>query len=339
MGHDLKLGLGLGYWAKQPDDATEAVLAAEEVGFDSVWAGEAYGSDALTPLTWYAARTTRIKIGTSIIQLDARTPANAAMAAMTLDALSQGRLMLGLGVSGPQIVEGWYGRPFPKPLARTREYVEIMRRIWDREEPLTHEGEFFPLPHPGGAGLGKPLRLITEPFRPRVPVYLGAQGPKNVALAVEIGDGWLPAFVHVDKFQEMYGDALVDRRPDLDIVASVNTFVDDDLKAAFRRAKEPLAWYVGGMGAKGANFHYDAVTRAGFGQEAERIQELFLAGRRDEAVDAVPDELVDGTSLIGSPKRIKERLERWQRSEVDTVVMMGLRDTADIRALAKEIDL
>lgn len=339
MGHGLKIGLGLGYWGKRPHDATDVVLAAEDAGFDSVWAGEAYGSDALTPLTWYAARTRRIRIGSSIIQLDARTPANAAMTAMTLDALSEGRLMLGIGVSGPQIVEGWYGRPFPRPLARTREYVEVMRRIWDREEPVTHEGDFFPLPHPGGTGLGKPLRLITEPFRPRVPVYLGAQGPKNVALALEIGDGWLPAFVHVDMFEEMYGAALAERRPDFDVVAQVNTFVDHDLRAAFRRAKEPLAWYVGGMGAKGANFHFDAVTRAGFGEAAHRIQELFLAGRRDEAVDAVPDELVDGTSLIGPPGRIRQRLERWESSGVDTVVMMGLRDADEVTSVAKEVDL
>lgn len=336
---NLKIGLGLGYWGKHPEDQTRLVLAAEDCGFDSVWAGEAYGSDALTPLTWYAARTRRIKIGTAIIQLDARTPANTAMAAMTLDALSEGRLMLGIGVSGPQIVEGWYGRPFPRPLARTREYVEVLRRIWEREEPVTHHGEFFPLPHPGGTGLGKPLRMITEPHRPRVPVYLGAQGPKNVALAVEIADGWLPAFVHVDKFEDMYGDLLLERRPGFDIVAQVNTFVDDDVRAAFRRAKEPLAWYVGGMGAKGANFHFDAVARAGFGDAAERIQELFLAGRRDEAVDAVPDELVDGTSLIGPPKRIRERLERWRSSGVGTVVLMGVRDAAEVAALAKEIDL
>jgi F420-dependent oxidoreductase-like protein len=338
MGGDLKFGLGLGYWQKCPDDATDFVLAAERSGFDSVWVGEAYGSDALTPLTWYAARTTRIKLGTSIIQLDARTPANAAMAAMTLDALSGGRLILGLGVSGPQIVEGWYGRPFPKPLARTREYVEIMRRIWARET-LTHDGEFFPLPYPGGTGLGKPLRLITEPLRSRIPVYLGAQGPKNVALATEIGDGWIPAFVHVDHFDAMYGAAMANRPADFDVVATVNTFVDHDLRAAFRKAKEPLAWYVGGMGARDVNFHFDAVARAGYGDAAQEIQELFLAGRREEAVDAVPDDLVDGTSLIGPPGRIKERLELWRASEVDTVVLMGLRDEGDLTALAKEIEL
>lgn len=339
MTGDLRLGVGLGYWQGEPRDETDTVLAAEALGYDSVWMGEAYGSDALTPLTWYAARTSRIRLGTSIIQLDARTPANAAMAAMTLDALSGGRLVLGLGVSGPQIVEGWYGRPFPKPLARTREYVEVLRAIWARDEPVVHEGEFFPLPFPGGTGLGKPLKLITRPLRSDIPVYLGAQGPKNVRLATEVADGWLPAFVHVEQFDAMYGELLVDAPADFDIVATVNTFVDDDLRRAFRRAKEPLAWYVGGMGAKGANFHFDAVTRAGYGDVAVAVQELFLAGRREEAVEAIPDDLVDGTSLIGPPGRIRERLELWRSSPVGTVVLMELRDEPSLKALAAEVGL
>ncbi|WZH52461.1 MAG: LLM class F420-dependent oxidoreductase [Nocardioides alkalitolerans] len=336
---DLKLGIGLGYWQRRPVDDSAAVVAAESLGYDSVWIGEAYGSDALTPLTWYAARTSRIGLGTSICQIDARTPANAAMAAMTLDALSGGRLRLGLGVSGPQVVEGWYGRPFPRPLARTREYVEVLRAIWARDEPVRHDGEFYPLPHPGGAGLGKPLRLITEPLRPDIPVLLGAQGPKNVDLALEIGDGWIPAFVHVESFTAAYGDVLARARPGFEIAAMVNTFVDDDLGAAFRRAKEPLAWYVGGMGVKGTNFHVDAITRAGYGDVAAEVQELFLAGRREEAVDAIPDELVDGTSLIGPPGRIRERLRLWRDSPVGTVVLMELRDQVAMKALAAEVGL
>ncbi|MFB8387500.1 LLM class F420-dependent oxidoreductase [Microbacterium sp. NPDC055910] len=339
MRDDLKLGLGLGYWGKHPHDATDLVLAAEDLGFDSVWTGEAYGSDAFTPLTWYAARTSRIKLGTSIIQLDARTPANVAMTAMTLDALSQGRLILGIGVSGPQIVEGWYGRPFPKPVSRSREYVALLRRFWDRSQPVTNDGEFFPLPYPGGTGRGKPLRLITEPYRSHIPIYLGAQGPKNVQLSVEIGDGWLPAFTHIDVFEDVYGEAIAGRPEGFDIVATVNTFVDSDVRAAFRRAKAELAWYVGGMGAKGANFHYDAVARAGYADAAEKIQDLFLAGRRDEAIEAVPDDLVDGTALVGSPKRIAERLERWRSSPVRTVVMMGLRTPEEIRAIGTEVGL
>lgn len=339
MSSDLRLGIGLGYWQASPADDTATVQTAEALGYDAVWIGEAYGSDAFTPLTWYAARTSRIGLGTSIIQIDARTPANAAMTAMTLDALSGGRLRLGLGVSGPQIVEGWYGRPFPKPLARTREYVEVLRAIWAREEPLRHEGEFYPLPHPGGTGLGKPLRLITEPLRPDIPIYLGAQGPKNVDLALEVGDGWLPAFVHIDSFEKMYGDVAARARPGFDITATVNTFVDDDLPAAFRRAKKPLAWYVGGMGAKGANFHFDAITRAGYGDVAQDVQDLFLAGRREEAVDAIPDELVDGTSLIGPPGRIRERLQLWRDSPVSSVILMELRDEDALRALAAEVGL
>ncbi|TYL54972.1 LLM class F420-dependent oxidoreductase [Nocardioides sp. BGMRC 2183] len=336
---DLRLGIGLGYWQGSPRDETDTVVAAEALGYHSVWIGEAYGSDALTPLTWYAARTSRIQLGTSILQIDARTPANAAMAAMTLDALSGGRLHLGLGVSGPQIVEGWYGRPFPRPLARTREYVEVLRAIWAREAPVTHAGEFFPLPHPGGTGLGKPLKLITRPLRSDIPIYLGAQGPKNVQLALDAADGWLPAFVHIEQFDAMYGGLLASTPDDFRIVATVNTYVDTDLRAAFRRAKEPLAWYVGGMGARGANFHFDAVSRAGFGDAAEKVQDLFLAGRRDEAVDAIPDELVDGTSLIGPPARIRERLELWRNSPVSEVVLMELRDTAAMEAVAREVGL
>lgn len=339
MTDDLELGLGLGYWQGDPVDQTDLVLAAEALGYDSVWVGEAYGSDALTPLTWYAARTTRIGLGTSIVQLDARTPASTAMAAMTLDALSDGRLRLGLGVSGPQIVEGWYGRPFPRPLARTREYVDVLRAIWARDEPVTHEGTFFPLPYPGGTGLGKPLRLITRPLRSRIPVLLGAQGPANVRLALDAADGWIPAFVHIEQFNAMFGELLAGVRPDFEIVATVNTFVDEDLRAAFDRAKRPLAWYVGGMGAKGANFHFDAVTRAGFGDVAEKVQDLFLAGRREEAVRAIPDELVDGTSLIGPPARIRERLELWRKSPIGTVVLMEVKDETALKAIATEVGL
>lgn len=335
MSTDLKLGIGLGYWQKQPEDATETVLAAERLGFDSIWIGEAYGSDALTPLTWYAARTSRIKLGTSIMQIDARTPANAAMAAMTLDALSGGRLQLGLGVSGPQIVEGWYGRPFPRPLARTREYVEILRMIWSRRAPLTYDGEFFPLPYPGGAKLGKALRLITEPVRSEIPIYLGAQGPKSVTMAIEIGDGWLPAFTHVEKFDAVYGSVISDRPPHFDIAVTVNTFVDDDIRRAFHRAKSDLAFYVGGMGARGANFHFDAVSRAGYEDAARQVQELFLSGRREEAVRAIPDDLVDGTALIGPPARIRERLRLWQQTAVNTVIMLGLRDEHSMAEIAR----
>src|SRR5690606_38640044 len=190
----MKLGLNLGYWQRHADDATESVLAAERLGYDSVWTAEAYGTDAFTPLAWYGARTKRIKLGTGVAQISARPPVTTAMTALTLDHLTGGRLLLGIGVSGPQVVEGWYGRPFPKPLARTREYVEIMRKVWRRDEPVTSPGPHYPLPYPGGTGLGKPLKSITLPLRPRVPLYLGAQGVRNVALAAEIADGWLPLF-------------------------------------------------------------------------------------------------------------------------------------------------
>src|SRR5579875_1701420 len=230
MAEQLKLGLMLGYWGARPDDATESVLAAEACGFDSVWTAEAYGSDAFTPLAWYAARTSRIKLGTGLVQLSARTPAATAMTAATLDALSGGRLTLGLGVSGPQVVEGWYGVPFPKPLARTREYVDVVRSVW-RRDVVRNDGEHYPLPYPGGTGLGKPIKLTLHPVRERVPVLLGAEGPRNVALATEIADGWLPIFYHVERGAAVYADALTGARPGFRVCCPVTVVIDDDVAA------------------------------------------------------------------------------------------------------------
>ncbi|NLT29479.1 MAG: LLM class F420-dependent oxidoreductase [Propionibacterium sp.] len=329
----MKFGVGLGYWQRDPEDRTDMVLAAEDLGFHSVWTAEAYGSDALVPLTWYAARTSRIMLGTAIMQLDARTPAATAMAAMTLDALSGGRLILGLGVSGPQIIEGWYGRPFPKPLARTRDYVAILRDIWARREPVTSDSPHYPLPYPGGTGLGKPLKSITRPLREDIPVFLGAQGPKNTALAFEIADGWISVFSHIDAFAPMYGDLLAERREGFEVTACLNTYVDDDVHAAMRRAKASMAWYVGGMGAAGENYHVNVLRRAGFGDTADRVQELFLAGHREEAIDAIDDDLIDGTALIGPPRRIARQLEPWRATPLSTVILTGLRSAEEVRAL------
>lgn len=320
----MKLGLNLGYWQRTPDDATETVLLAERLGYDSVWTAEAYGSDAFTPLAWYGARTTRIRLGTSVAQLSARTPAATAMTAMTLDHLTGGRLLLGVGASGPQVVEGWYGRPFAQPLARTREYVEIMRRIWRREEPVTAAGPHHPLPLPGG--LGKPLKLITHPLRPEIPVYLGAEGPRNVALSAEIAQGWLPLFTFPTKIHEMYGEALATAPPGFDIAAMVMVLIDDDLTRALDTVKLMLTLYIGGMGARHRNFHADIIGRMGYAEAAARVQDLYLAGRRDEAFRAVPDELADGISLAGPPGRIKERLELWRASPVTSLLVMGPRD-------------
>lgn len=327
----MKLGLNLGYWQRNADDATEVVQTAERLGYDSVWTAEAYGSDAFTPLAWYGARTSRIKLGTSVAQISARTPVATAMTAMTLDHLTGGRLLLGVGASGPQVVEGWYGRPFDKPLARTREYVEIMRKVWRREEPVTSEGPHYPLPLPGG--LGKPLKLITHPLRPEIPVYLGAEGPRNVALSAEIANGWLPLFAFPSKIEEMYGESLAGRPADFDIAAMVMVIISDDVDEALKVVKMMLTLYIGGMGAKQRNFHADIIGRMGFASAAERIQALYLEGRRDEAFAAIPDELADGISLVGPAGRIKERLELWRQSPVTNLLVMGPRDEKSLTTI------
>ena len=334
MTANLQLGLMLGYWTgSEPQDATESVLAAEDCGFHSVWTAEAYGSDAFTPLAWYAARTKRIKLGTGLVQMSARTPAATAMSAATLDALSGGRLTLGLGVSGPQVVEGWYGVPFPQPLARTREYVEIVRKAWTRE-PLTNDGPHYPLPYPGGTGLGKPIKLTIHPVRERIPIFLGAEGPKNVELATEIADGWLPIFFHVDSGPELYREALAQAKDDFEIACPVTVSVNDDLEQALAMVKWSLAFYIGGMGAKDTNFHLNVIGRMGYADAATRVQELFLAGDRVGAMQAVPDEMADGIALCGPLARIKERMELWRASPVKTLLVGGVKDPVHLKALA-----
>jgi F420-dependent oxidoreductase-like protein len=328
--HDLRLGLNVGYWTT-PGDATPLVLAAEQLGYESVWTAESWGSDAFTPLAWYGARTSRIKLGTSVAQLSARTPAATAMAAVTLDHLSGGRLMLGVGVSGPQVVEGWYGVPFAPPLARTREYVDLLRVMWRRQRPARSTGPYYPLPYRPGTGLGKPLMLNIPPLRADIPVYLGAEGPGNVALAAEIADGWLSLFTDPRKIGQVYGDALAAAPPGFDIAATVNVIRTDDLPAALRAAKGMLGYYIGGMGARKRNFHLDVVSRMGYEAAGRRVQELFLDGRRDEAIDAVPDELADAMCLLGPIGRIRERLELWRRSPVTTLLVAGLNSEPDLR--------
>ncbi len=332
MTDQLKLGLNLGYWLT-PGDATQTVLAAERLGYDSIWTSESFGSDALTPLAWYGARTSRIKLGTAVIQLSARTPAATAMAAVTLDHLCGGRLILGVGASGPQVVEGWYGVPFSQPLARTREYVDLLRLMWRRQRPARNTGRHYPLPYRPGTGLGKPLMLNIPPLRDAIPVYLGAEGPKNVALAAEIADGWLPLFTHPEKIGHVYGDAIAAAPPGFDIAAMVNVILADDLSAALRTAKEMIGFYIGGMGARNRNFHLDVVSRMGFGEAGRDVQELYLEGRRDEAISAVPDELADGMCLLGPIGRIRERLELWRKSPVTTLLAMGPTAEPDLRAI------
>jgi F420-dependent oxidoreductase-like protein len=333
MVDELKLGLMLGYWGANPDDATEAVLAAEDVGFDSVWTAEAYGSDAFTPLTWYAARTKRIKLGTGIVQLSARTPAATAMTAATLDALSGGRLTLGLGVSGPQVVEGWYGVPFPKPLERTREYVDILRSVW-RRDVVRNDGPHYPLPFPGGTQLGKSIKLTLHPVRDRIPVLLGAEGPKNVELATQVADGWLPIFYHVERAGSIYEQALSGAPDDFRICCPVTVVVNDDVNAAIEVVKWTLAFYIGGMGAANMNFHLNVIGRMGFADEAAVVQKHFLEGDREAAMRAVPDDLADGIALCGPLDRIRERLDLWRKSPVTTLLVGGVRDPQQMKALA-----
>jgi F420-dependent oxidoreductase-like protein len=331
----MKLGLMVGYWMFGPTDATPLAQEAERLGFDSVWTAEAYGSDAISPLAWIGARTSRIKLGTSIVQISARTPACVAMTAMTLDHLSGGRLILGLGVSGPQVVEGWYGQPFPKPLARMREYVTLLRLMLKREAPVTFEGEHYQLPLRGGSGLGKPLKLITRPLRDHVPIYLGAEGPKNIAMATELCDGWLPLYYSPYR-PEVYAESLRGAKPGFEVACPVTVNVNDDLATALLPVKYMLAFYIGGMGAKKQNFHANLVRRMGYGDAVDRIQDLFVAGHRDEAAAAVPDAFADEISLVGPKERIRERLEVWKQSPV-TALLAGTGDVTALRVLADAV--
>src|SRR5947207_13216919 len=335
MTDDLKLGLTLGYWAAQPPPGwVDLALEAERLGFDSVWTAEAYGSDVFTPLAWIGAQTSRIKLGTGITQLSARTPASVAMTAATLDHLSGGRLVLGLGVSGPQVVEGWYGQPFGKPLARTREYVEVIRKILRREEPVTLDGEHYPLPYggPGSVGLGKPLKLTVHPLRSDVPILLGAEGPKNVQLATEIADGWLPIFFSPYR-PDVDARALANAPDGFEIACPVTVVLADDVAAGLMMVKWYLAFYIGGMGAKDENFHLNVIGRMGFADEAASVQTLFMEGRREDAANAVPDELADELSLVGPAERIAERLEPWLKSPVTTLIA-GTQDPVALKVLA-----
>lgn len=319
----MKLGLIWGYWGQlPPPNLIETTKLAEDLGFDSVWTAEAWGSDAFTPLAYLAGHTSRIKLGTSVVQIAARTPTATAMHAITLDHLSNGRLILGLGASGPQVVEGWYGRPYPKPLARTREYVEIIRRVLAREEPLNFDGEYYQHPYhgPDAMGLGKSLKSITHPLRREIPIYLGAEGPKNVTMTAEIADGWIPLYYSPYR-QEVYADQLAGAPEGFEIPAMGNINICDDVAAGLLPVKMMLGFYIGGMGAKGKNFHTDLMARMGYEAEAHAIQDLFFQGKRDEAIAMVPDAFADEISLVGPVGRIKERLEAWKNSPVTTLTM------------------
>lgn len=339
----MKLGVVIDNWRLgPPEGAVKALAAAEELGFDSVWTNEAYGPDALTPLAWWGAQTTRLKLGTAIVQMSARTPAATAMAAMTLDHLSGGRLLLGLGASGPQVVEGWYGVPFSKPLARTREYFEIVRAIIARDKPVAYAGEQYTLPYPGGAGLGKPLKSTLHPLRTEIPLFLAAEGPKNVALAAEIADGWLP-FFYAPRHDQHYRAALAEgfARPgarhtqdDFEVALPVPIIVDADVERAANWVRPLMALYIGGMGARGQNFHFNVFARMGYEDVALRVQDLYLSGRKNEAMAAIPTALVEEVALIGSLDKIRAELPMWRDSLVTTMLVRGpvplLRQVAEL---------
>ena len=320
----MKLGLNLGYAPPGTNPAELVPLAqeAERLGYDSVWAAEAWGTDAVTVLAWIAALTSRIKVGSAIMQIPGRSPANTAMTAATLDLMSGGRFLLGLGTSGPQVVEGWHGDAWGKPLGKTREYIEIVRAAL-RREVVSHQGEHYRIPYdgPGATGLGKPLKMMLRPLRADIPIYLAAIGPRNVALAFEIADGWLPIFVAPERFAGAFGDHVATARPGFEIAATASVLVGDDVQALRDSLKPYLALYVGGMGAKGKNFYNTLMCRYGWEAEAARIQELYLAGHQREAIAAVPDELVDAVALVGPKERIADRLAAWRETPVTTLVV------------------
>jgi len=340
---DLKLAL---FAAPHTKEHVEIVREAERLGYDSIWGGENYGTDAFTPMGWWAAQTTPIKLCTIVAIVDARTPAATAMAAMTLDQLSGGRYTLGLGVSGPAVVEGFFGRPFSKPLSRTREYVEVIRRIMAREEPVSFAGDYYQLPYtgPNATGLGKPLKTILHPVRPQQPIFIAAEGPKNVAMTAEIADGWTAFYIspHSDSFYRARLEEGFAKRPggrpaDFEVVGQIHFAVGDDVETAADPVRQQIAFMVGGMGAPGTNFHYDAMARVGFEAECARIHKLWAEGDRKAAAAAVPLKMVESVALVGPFDKIRSDLADWRATCVTTLLPMvtGVPvDVAFVRRLA-----
>jgi F420-dependent oxidoreductase-like protein len=328
----MKLGINLGYWGIGPqgDDAVAIVKEAEAAGYDSVWAAESYGSDVVSVLAWLAPQTETIKLGAAIMQVPARPPAAAAMAGVTIDALSGGRFIFGFGPSGPQVSEGWYGVPYAKPWGRTREYIEVVRDIVAREGRLEHSGEHYTLPLTEGEGVtgqGKALKLNVHPVRNDIPIFVGAIGRKSVEMAAEICDGWIPIFSSPDAFMDTWGEHLEigfekggRTREDLEISPTVQVAIGGDLDSARAVVKGGLLLYLGGMGSRKTNFYVDLTHRFGFGEVADEVQGLFLDGKRDEAYAAIPDELVDATSLVGTEEQVAERVEKFRSVGVDRLI-------------------
>jgi len=327
----MRIAVSAGYWgAGPPPGAADLFAAAERAGADQIWTAEAYGSDAWTPLAWWGSRTSRIRLGTAVSQLSARPPVTLAMTAMTMDHLTQGRVLLGIGTSNPQVVEGWYGQPYPRPLERTREYIDIVRKVIARQEPVSYHGRHYQIPLPaesGGTGLGKPLRSILHPYRTEIPIYLGAEGPRNVALAAEIADGWNTIFFS-PAMNDFYAAALADgfARPGarhtpetFDVVGGPLAIIDDDdLERAADFVRPTLALYIGGMGARGVNYHHEVFVRMGYEAEAKKIQDFYLAGDRKSAIAAVPAALVEDVALIGPWAKITDEIQRWKQTVLTT---------------------
>ncbi len=345
----MKLGILLGYSGKHIDIPIDLIRKAEAMGYDSVWTAEAYGNDAVTAATWVLAQTTRIRVGTAIMQMPARTPAMCAMTAMSLDQLSGGRFIVGLGASGPQVVEGWHGVPYGKPVTRTREYVQIMRKIMAREGPVEFQGEVYQLPNTsaGTTGLGKPLKSILE-GNPNIPIYTASITPAGLRCAGEVADGVFPVWMDPNKFS-ILGDHIQKgfdsagggkSLKNFDVAPFVSVAVNDDLDAAYDSLRPWLALYIGGMGAKGKNFYNDYATRAGYGDVAERIQDLYLSGKKAEAEALVPNQLLDEVALVGPRERVIERLADWKaagkRGEVGTM-LLGVHDPSVLELFAKEM--
>ena len=327
----MKLAIGIGYSGGRVELPIDMVQRAEQLGYDSVWSAEAYGSDAVTPLAYLAAKTSRIKLGTGILQIPARTPAMCAMTMSTLDALSGGRVLVGLGMSGPQVIEGWHGVSYGRPAARIREYVEILHKIWDRREPVAFDGKVYRLPYQGddASGLGKPLKSILHSRR--LPVYLATMKPLSIRITAELADGWLPIWFSPYRMSMFTADlekgfARAGNGKSLDtfdVVAGCTVVIGDDVAACLAQLKPTLALYVGGMGAKGRNFHNEMVSKYGYADVAVEIQDLYLAGRKQDATALVPDELCDEISLCGPPARIRERFGAWRQAGVKTMMVQS----------------
>ncbi len=334
----MQLGYAMGYAppGTNPTELIDLAREAESLGYESAWAAEAWGTDVVSVLGWLGGTTTTIRLGAGIMQIPARTPAMTAMTAATLDLMSGGRMLLGLGTSGPQVAEGWHGQAFGKPLGRTREYVEIVRAAI-RRDLVEHRGEHYAIPYDAAdaTGLGKPLKMMMRPLREEIPIYLAAIGPKNVALACEIADGWLPVWISPERLQHVFGEALATAKPGFDVAAfSVPVALTDDVQAGRDFIKPHLALYVGGMGAKGQNYYTALVARYGYEAEAATIQELYLEGKKMEAIAAVPDALVDEVALVGSRERIADRLDAWRESGV-TSLLVQTHDRATLRLMAE----